>query len=97
MIIPCMNSTSAAELGGSLPRIDCRRARVSLPAAPGCTTTGAVDAGSCAQTGNENMLTSVAAATIPLRNTATLLAVRSLCLHLECKDFMYVEGQALSA
>src|SRR5690242_13038431 len=40
MIIPCMNSTSARERGGSVPFVDGGNVLVGSPGAPGCTTTG---------------------------------------------------------
>src|SRR5260370_36195156 len=39
MIMPCMNSTSACERGGSLALVDAGRVLLGLPGAPGCTTT----------------------------------------------------------
>src|ERR1700719_2271296 len=40
MIIPCMNSTSAADRGGSTARVDDDNVLLGIPGAPGCTTTG---------------------------------------------------------
>ena len=40
MIMPCMNSTSLGEAGGSLPVVDEGRVFVGCPGAPGCTITG---------------------------------------------------------
>src|SRR5580700_5047281 len=40
MIMPCMNSTSACERGGSVPFVDGGSVLLGLPGAPGCTTTG---------------------------------------------------------
>src|SRR5215212_441435 len=54
MIIPCMNCTSAGELGGSLARVDRGSVRVGCPGAPGCTMTGVAGSACCAQTGKEN-------------------------------------------
>src|SRR5712671_1337890 len=40
MIMPCMNSTSACDRGGSVALVDGGRVLLGLPGAPGCTTTG---------------------------------------------------------
>ena len=40
MIIPCMNSTSARDFGGSVPRVDGGRVLLGFPGSPGCTMTG---------------------------------------------------------
>src|ERR1700757_2698856 len=40
MIMPCMNSTSACERGGSVPFVVGGSVLLGLPGAPGCTTTG---------------------------------------------------------
>src|SRR4029450_9467343 len=54
MIIPCMNSTSLAERGGSVALVDDGNVRVGWPGAPGCTIFGAVAvSGCCAQMGCE--------------------------------------------
>jgi len=54
MIIPCMNSTSFGERGGSVALVDGGSVRVGWPGAPGCTTTGgAGDSACCAQTGSD--------------------------------------------
>jgi hypothetical protein len=39
MIIPCMNSTSACDRGGSVPFVDAGSVLLGCPGAPGCTTT----------------------------------------------------------
>src|SRR5258708_2642796 len=44
MIMPCMNSTSACDRGGSLARVDGGSVLLGLPGAPGCTTTGVAPA-----------------------------------------------------
>jgi hypothetical protein len=38
--MPCMNSTSACDRGGSVALVDGGSVRLGLPGAPGCTTTG---------------------------------------------------------
>src|SRR5215831_2449478 len=43
MIIPCMNSTSACDRGGSVALVEGGSVFVGLPGAPGCTTTGLDD------------------------------------------------------
>src|SRR5579864_7606266 len=40
MIMPCMNSTSAGDRGGSVPLVDAGSVLLGSPGAPGCTTTG---------------------------------------------------------
>src|SRR6266581_9748339 len=40
MIMPCMNSTSACDRGGSLALVEGGSVLLGLPGAPGCTTTG---------------------------------------------------------
>jgi hypothetical protein len=40
MIMPCMNCTSACDLGGSVALVDGGNVLLGLPGAPGCTTTG---------------------------------------------------------
>jgi len=56
-----MNSTSAGEVGGSVPFVDDGSARVGFPGAPGWTTTGAGGV-CCAQTRKENKLARMHAA-----------------------------------
>src|ERR1700741_4459309 len=43
MIMPCMNSTSACDLGGKVPFVDGGSVLLGWPGAPGCTTTGFVE------------------------------------------------------
>ena len=80
MIIPCMNCTSAGEVGGSVALVEGGKFRVGLPGAPGCTTTGVGVVGCCAQIGSENKPRSVMAAIIPLRSAAIPGAVWNLCV-----------------
>src|SRR5215467_2225608 len=47
MIMPCMNSTSFCESGGSFAVVEDGSFRLGWPGAPGCTTTG--DGGCCAR------------------------------------------------
>jgi hypothetical protein len=86
MIIPCMNFTSASEIGGSCALVEGGRVRLGWPGAPGCITTGC-----CARTGNEKKQGIIAAAKSTLRDNSTPLTRRSLRLHSELNDFMYVE------
>jgi hypothetical protein len=53
MIMCCMNCVSAAEIGGSLGRVEDGSVRVGLPGAPGWTTTG-FESRFCAQTDTDN-------------------------------------------
>src|ERR1041385_5822290 len=41
MIMPCMNSTSFCDSGGSFAVVEAGSFRLGWPGAPGCTTTGA--------------------------------------------------------
>src|SRR5229473_1541215 len=47
MIMPCMNSTSACDRGGSLALVDVGRVLLGLPGAPGCTITGVAGSVCC--------------------------------------------------
>src|SRR5882757_10660683 len=47
MIMPCMNSTSACDRGGSVALVDGGRVLLGLPGAPGCTTTGVAGSVCC--------------------------------------------------
>src|SRR5713226_133064 len=47
MIMPCMNSTSACERGGSVALVDGGSVLLGLPGAPGCTTTGVAGSVCC--------------------------------------------------
>lgn len=49
MIMPCMNSTSACDRGGSVALVDAGSFLVGCPGAPGWTTTGVVASGCCAR------------------------------------------------
>jgi hypothetical protein len=92
MIIPCMNSTSFGERGGSRALVDGGRVRVGWPGAPGCTTTGgAGESACCAQTGSDNKHVRAPAAISPLRDLVTLIADRSLSLALKGNDGIGVE------
>src|SRR5260370_27046523 len=53
MIMPCMNSTSAFDRGGSVPFVDGGSVLLGLPGAPGCTTTGVAGSVCCAYAGEE--------------------------------------------
>jgi hypothetical protein len=53
MIMPCINSTSLAERGGKMARVDGGNIRVGWPGAPGWTITGASGLACCAHTGND--------------------------------------------
>jgi hypothetical protein len=92
MIIPCMNSTSFGERGGSVALVDGGSVRVGWPGAPGCTTTGgALESACCAQTGSAKKHVSAPAAISPLRGARALMADRSLCLALKVNDCIGVD------
>jgi hypothetical protein len=65
MIMPCMNSTFFAELGGSVALVEAGKVFVGWPGAPGCTITGGAESGSCAPIGSERKHTIVPAASSP--------------------------------
>src|SRR5436305_14697461 len=48
MIMPCMNSTSACDRGGSVAFVDAGNLLLGLPGAPGCITTGFSGSLACA-------------------------------------------------
>src|SRR5437867_3495485 len=50
MIMPCINSTSACESGGSVAFVEGGSVLLGLPGAPGCTTTGLPESPWCADT-----------------------------------------------
>src|SRR5438445_11385878 len=49
--MPCMNSTSACDRGGSVALVDGGSVLLGLPGAPGCTTTGVAESVCCAHAG----------------------------------------------
>src|SRR5437763_16113369 len=53
MIMPCMNSTSACERGGSAAFVDGGSVLLGLPGAPGCTTAGLTESFCCASTAED--------------------------------------------
>src|SRR5215470_877409 len=48
MIMPCMNSTSACDFGGSVAVVDGGSLLLGLPGAPGCTTMEVAESVCCA-------------------------------------------------
>jgi hypothetical protein len=92
MIIPCMNSTSFGERGGSVALVDGGSVRVGWPGAPGCTTTGgAGDSACCAQTGSDKKHVRTPAAISLLRGAATQMTDRNLSLALKVNDCIDVD------
>jgi|SRR5271156_829068 len=78
--MPCINSTSAEERGGSLPLVEGGRILVGEPGAPGCTTTG-VGSARCANADNvKNKAQTPAANDVP-RHTASHGLGPYLCPH----------------
>src|SRR5580692_9310212 len=72
--MPCMNSTFACDLGGSVPFVDGGSVLLGLPGAPGCTTTGFAGSVCCAQITEEKSpleqkktAHTLAASCVPLR------------------------------
>jgi len=80
MIIPCMNSTSFGERGGSVALVDGGSVRVGWPGAPGCTTTGVAGSACCAKTGSENKPARVLAVINPPRKVVIPISDRGLSL-----------------
>src|SRR5437899_6214551 len=100
MIIPCINSTSFGERGGSVALVNGGNVRVGWPGAPGCTTTGVPRSARCwsaccAQTVSENKPARVLAASSPLRHAPPPITDWSLRWPLKQKDFIGANGQAL--
>src|ERR1041384_6183091 len=54
MIIPCMNSTSAGDRGGSFPVVDAGSFLLGFPGAPGCTITGGAESVCARRAGQKN-------------------------------------------
>src|ERR1043166_1758547 len=80
MIMPCMNSTSAGERGGSVPFVDGGKVLVGWPGAPGCTPPGAEESRACDLAGQQKKTTrAVASSNIP-HNRRDILADWSLRL-----------------
>ena len=76
--MPCMNSTSAWDLGGSVAFVDGGSLLLGLPGAPGCTTTGVAGSVCCARAGSEKRpVKALTASSVP-HSTADPL-VGNLC------------------
>src|SRR6266853_2648851 len=71
MIMPCMNSTSACDRGGSVGLVDGGSVRLGLPGAPGCTTTGFAGSVCCAHLAGEKR-------PVKQKKTAEALAARNM-------------------
>ncbi|MEP6904267.1 MAG: hypothetical protein ABJA66_21290, partial [Actinomycetota bacterium] len=92
MIIPCMNSTSFAEWGGSIALVEGGSMRVGWPGAPGCTKTGdTLELACCAQTVSDKKHTRAPAAMSPLCDAAAMITDRSLSLALKGNDCIGIE------
>src|SRR5882724_477679 len=70
MIMPCMNSTSACDRGGSFAVADGGRLLLGLPGAPGCTTTGGAGSVSCARAAGQKKSVGALATRSRPHNTA---------------------------
>jgi hypothetical protein len=79
MIMPCMNSTSACDGGGSVALVEGGSTLLGFPGAPGCTTTGA-SAGwaCCVRALGENELAGALAAISMASSAAAFLEIRGL-------------------
>jgi hypothetical protein len=94
MIIPCMNSTSFGEPGGSVALVEGGSVRVGRPGAPGCTTTGGAFESACrAQTGGDKKHMRAAAAISTPRDAATPATDLGLSLELKVNDFIGVDSE----
>src|SRR6202049_2125737 len=89
MIMPCMNSTSACERGGSVGLVDGGRVVLGLPGAPGCTTTGVVGSVRCARAGKEKRPVGALAARRVLHSTANPLAEWNLRFRRKWSSFQF--------
>lgn len=77
MIMPCVNSTSACDRGGSAALVEGGSVLLGLPGAPGCTITGGgAESTCCARAGEENKpVVTFAASSTPHSNTDALAAL----------------------
>ena len=76
--MPCMNSTSAWDLGGSVAFVDGGSLLLGLPGAPGCTTTGVAGSVCRARSGEEKRpVGALTASSVPHSTAETL--VGNLC------------------
>src|ERR1700690_1094944 len=90
MIMPCVNSTSACDNGGSVAFVDDGSVLLGLPGAPGCTTTGGVaDSLCCARAGAQRKAAALAASSMP-HSTTDALATLSLRLRRELDTYPFV-------
>src|ERR1700733_5895738 len=91
MIMPCMNSTSACDNGGSVAFVEDDSVLLGLPGAPGCTTTGGVaDSLCCARVGAQRKaVAALAARSIPHSTPAPLAA-----LHFFPRRKLYISPSA---
>jgi hypothetical protein len=77
MIMPCMNSTSACDRGGSKPFVDAGSVLLGLPGAPGCTITGLAGSFCCEPAGQQKKNVQPPAASMPPHSSANFLAART--------------------
>ncbi|MFL6228128.1 MAG: hypothetical protein ACJ741_05055 [Pyrinomonadaceae bacterium] len=93
MIIPCMNSTSFGERGGSCALVSGGSRRVGCPGAPGCTTTGGDCGSACrARADGAQKQARAQVTTSAIRDAATLLTGRNLSLILKGDDCIGIAG-----
>src|SRR5260370_22741002 len=80
MIIPCMNSTSAAESGGSVACVEAGKVLVGSPGAPGCTTAGVGGSPACCASRGEPHTAAPTPTPSSMPKSATTFAANSnLC------------------
>src|SRR6266852_6440603 len=89
MIMPCMNSTSACDRGGSVPFVDGGSVLLGLPGAPGCTTTGVAGLACCASAGTEKRPAGALTASSVPHSTADPLAECSSRLRRKRQSFHF--------
>src|ERR1051326_9083090 len=88
--MPCMNSTSFGEAGGSVALVDAGKVRVAWPGAPGCTITGLLEVPCCAKIGSDTNKIKMPAPKSPSRWVVTLLDDRLVAL--KPKNFIRIGG-----
>ena len=93
MIMPCMNSTSAGDGGGSIPFVEAGSRLVGWPGAPGWTTTGAEAESDCwACAGEDAKPTETLAAKSMPKNSAVNLGAWWLRSNMRRKSYRFCLG-----
>jgi len=95
MIMPCMNSTSAGDLGGSVPFVDGGSVLLGLPGAPGCTTTGVAGSVCGARAGEEKRSVEALTVSSAPQSTVDPRAEWNLRLHQKGQTFHFGEWRSI--